>query len=122
GATLVVPVVRWKNRWAATVSRRGDEHVNDLPELVDPSVHVPPLRGDFYGGLGPEPAIAYSVAAGAGGLGQQRREPLYPAVDGDVISLDTTLGEEFLDVAVGQAEAKVPANSHDDHLGWEGDA
>jgi hypothetical protein len=45
------------------------------------------------------------VPAGAGGLGQQRREPLYPAVDGDVVDLDPTLGEQFLDVAIRQREA-----------------
>jgi hypothetical protein len=30
---------------------------------------------------------------------------LHPPVDGDVVTLDTALGEEFLDVAVGEAEA-----------------
>ena len=62
------------------------------------------------------------MPAGAGGLGQQRRESLYPAVDGDVVSLDTTLGEEFLDVAVGQSEAQVPADRQDNHVGWEAEA
>jgi hypothetical protein len=41
------------------------------------------------------------MPAGPGGLGQQRREAQHPPMDGDVISLDTTLGEEFLEVAVG---------------------
>jgi hypothetical protein len=45
------------------------------------------------------------MAAGAGGVGQQRREPLDPPVDRDVVDFDAPLGEEFLDVAVGQAEA-----------------
>jgi hypothetical protein len=88
-----------------SVTPRGDQHINDLPELVDRSVHVPPSPGNFRVGLVHELAIAYSVPAGAGGLGQQRREPLYPAVDGDVISLDTTLGEEFPDVAIRQRAA-----------------
>jgi hypothetical protein len=34
------------------------------------------------------------VPAGAGGLGQQRREPLQPAVDGGVVDLDAALGEQ----------------------------
>jgi hypothetical protein len=38
-------------------------------------------------------------------LGEQRREPLHPSVDGDVVDLDTALGEQLLDVAVGQAKA-----------------
>jgi hypothetical protein len=36
-----------------------------------------------------------------------------------VVDLDTALGEEFLDVAVGQAEAQVPADRQHDHLRWE---
>ena len=46
------------------------------------------------------------MPAGPSGVGQQWREPLDPAVDADVVDLDTTVGEEFLDVAVGQAEAR----------------
>jgi acyl-CoA synthetase (AMP-forming)/AMP-acid ligase II len=59
------------------------------------------------------------VAAGPGGLGEQRSEPLHPAVDGDVVDLDAALGEQLLDVAVGQAEPQVPADREDDHVGWE---
>ena len=33
---------------------------------------------------------------------------LHPPVDGDVIDLDTALGQQFLDIAVGQAIARVP--------------
>jgi hypothetical protein len=33
------------------------------------------------------------MATWAGSLGQQRREPLHPPVDGDVVDLDTALGE-----------------------------
>jgi hypothetical protein len=38
-------------------------------------------------------------------LSHQWREPLHPAVDGDVVDLDAPFGEQLLDVAVGQAEA-----------------
>jgi hypothetical protein len=34
----------------------------------------------------------------------------HPAVDRDVIHLDTPLGEQLLDVAVGQPETQVPAD------------
>jgi NAD(P)H-dependent flavin oxidoreductase YrpB (nitropropane dioxygenase family) len=54
----------------------GEVHIKDLPGLVDRSVHVPPSPGDFHIGLVHEPATAHSVPARAGGLGQQRREPL----------------------------------------------
>jgi hypothetical protein len=39
-----------------------------------------------------------------------------------VVDFDTPLGEEFLDVAVGQAEAQVPANRHHDYIGREAEA
>ncbi len=54
-----------------------------------------------------------------GGVDQQRREPLSPAVDSDVVDLDAALGEQLLHVAVGEAEAQVPADGEDDDVGWE---
>jgi len=57
------------------------------------------------------------MAGEPGGVGQQRGESLHPAVDRNVVDLDAAFGEEFLDVAVGQAVAQVPADRHDDHLG-----
>ena len=50
------------------------------------------------------------MSGGPGSLGQQRSEALDPPVDGDVVDLDAAFGEEFLDVAVGQTEAEVPAD------------
>src|SRR5829696_4911290 len=104
------------------VTLGGDEHVDDLAELIDRSVHIPPPAGDLHIGLVGPPAVANGVPAWAGGLGQQGREPLHPPVDGDVVDLDTPLGEQFLDVAVGQAEAQVPAHRQHDHIGWEAEA
>ena len=55
------------------------------------------------------------MPTGPGGVGQQRREPQHPPVDGDVVDLDATLDEQLLDVAVGQAETQVPPDrQHDD--------
>jgi hypothetical protein len=36
-----------------------------------------------------------------------------------VIDLNTTLDQQFLNVAVGQVEPQVPADRDDDHLGRE---
>jgi hypothetical protein len=55
------------------VSARGDEHVDDLPELVDRAVDVSPLPGDLHVRLVHLPAIS-ALSARPGGLGQQRRE------------------------------------------------
>jgi hypothetical protein len=46
------------------------------------------------------------MAAGPGGVGQQRREALHPPVDGDVVDLDAAFGEQLLHVAVRQADAR----------------
>jgi hypothetical protein len=45
------------------------------------------------------------VAGELGGVGQQRREPLYPAEHGDVINLDTAFDQQLFHVPVGQVVA-----------------
>jgi hypothetical protein len=47
---------------------------------------------------------------------------LDPPVDRHVVHLDTTLGEQLLDISVGQAEAQVPADGEDDDIRWEAEA
>ena len=44
-------------------------------------------------GLVHEPTISHGVPARARSLGDQACEPLHPPVDGDVVNLDTALGE-----------------------------
>jgi hypothetical protein len=104
------------------VAPRSDEYVNDLPERIDRTVDVPPPTGDLHIGLVHLPAVADGVPAGASSLGQQRREPLDPPVDRDMVDLDTTLGEQLLDISVGQAEAQVPADGEHDDVGREAEA
>jgi hypothetical protein len=36
------------------------------------------------------------MTAGSGGSSKQRREPLDPPVDGDVVNLDAAFAEQFL--------------------------
>jgi hypothetical protein len=96
--------------------------VDDLSELVDRAVDVAPPTGDLHIGLIHLPAVTNSVPARPGGLGEQRREPQYPPVDGDVVNLDAAFGEQLLDVAVRQAVTQVPAHCQDDHVGWEAEA
>jgi hypothetical protein len=100
----------------------GDEDVDDLTELVDRAVDIPPSAGDLHVGLVDLPVVPDGVSAGPGGVGQQWCEPLHPAVDGDVVDLDAALGEQLLNIAVGQAEAQVPAHCQHDHVGWEAEA
>jgi len=39
-----------------------------------------------------------------------------------VVDLDAALGQQLLDVAVGEPEPEVPADRHDDHIGREAEA
>jgi hypothetical protein len=104
------------------VTSGGDNHVDDLPELVDGAVQVPPPAGDLHIRLVHLPAVTDGVPARPGGIGEQGREPLDPPVDGDMVDLNAPFGEQFLDVAVGQAEAQIPANREHDDIGWEAEA
>ena len=72
--------------------RRG-EHVDDLPELVHRPVQVTPPACHLHVGLIDEPPITRGSSTGAGGVSEQRCEPLHPPVDGDVVDLDAALGE-----------------------------
>jgi hypothetical protein len=85
--------------------------------LVDRPVDEAPRAVDLDVGLVDEPAVTGRVPGEPGGVGQQRGEPLHPAVDRHVVDLDPAFAEQFLHVAVGQAVAQVPAHRHHDHLG-----
>jgi hypothetical protein len=39
-----------------------------------------------------------------------------------VVDLDAALGQQLLDVPVGQAEAQLPADRYDHDIGWEAEA
>ena len=53
------------------------------------------------------------------GLHQQRGEALHPPEQRDVINLDASLGQQFLEIAVRQSVPQVPADRQDDDLGRE---
>jgi hypothetical protein len=67
------------------------------------------------------PWVGRNATLPPSGLSQQRREAQHPPVDRHMVHLDTPLAEEFLDVAVGQAEAQVPADRQHDHIRREAD-
>jgi len=66
-----------------------------------------------------KPAVARCVPSKACRVSEQRREAVHPAVDSDVIDVDTTFGQKFFHVTIGQPEAKIPAHRHGDHLDRE---
>jgi hypothetical protein len=111
---------RLKNRRAGRgVPLLGQQHVDDLAVLVDRPIQVPPLAGDLDVGLIDEPAVPGGVPEWAGGVSEQRGEPLHPPVHGHVIDLDAALGQQLLHIPIGLPVPQVPANGDRDHLGWE---
>ena len=85
------------------VAPHRQQDVDDLAVLVDCPVQVSPLAGHLDVRLIGEPPVARRVPARPGSLDELRGETLHPPVDGDVINSDTALGEQLLNVPVGQA-------------------
>jgi hypothetical protein len=79
-----------------------------LPELVDRPVQVAPPTADLDIRLINPPPVAGRVPAGTGGVGEQRGEPLHSQEHTDVVHLDAALGQQLLDIPVGQA---IPAGT-----------
>jgi hypothetical protein len=65
------------------------------------------------------PAITDQVLSSSCGLGELRGEALDPPEDRDVVDLDPALGQQLLDVPVGEAEPQVPSDRQGDDFGWE---
>jgi hypothetical protein len=89
------------------------------PNLVDGPEQVAPGASDLHVGLVDVPAVADDVPPDSGRVDELGGEALHPSVDRDVVDIDAALGEEFLDIAVGQTEPQVPADREGDDLGRE---
>jgi len=88
-----------------------DEDIDDLALLVDRPVQTDPSPRDLEVGFVDEPPITGNGPARPGCVDRQRGEPLYPAIKGDVINVDTTFGQQVLDVSVRQPVPQIPAHS-----------
>jgi hypothetical protein len=99
-------LIAWtKSLLAASPFRRGERKTSmTYPKLVDGPEQVAPGPADLQIHLIDVPAIPDQVLASSCGLGELGREALDPAVDRDVVDLDPVLGQELLDVPVGEAE------------------
>ena len=75
------------------ITAGGDQHLDDLPVLIDGPVHLPPDTVDLHVRLVHQPTIARPAASKPGGVDQQRRARLYPSVDGDVVDLNPAFDE-----------------------------
>ena len=80
------------------------------------SVALAPPAGHLHIRLIDEPAVSRHVTAQASSLDELGSKPLDPAIDRDVVHGDTVLGQQLLNVRVGQAVPLVPADRDRDHL------
>ena len=80
--------------------------------------HVAPDAVDLHLGLAGKPSVAGGMPARAGRVDQLQREPLDPPVPGDVIYVDTALGEEFLQVPAGKSVLQGPSGRQQEHARW----
>jgi hypothetical protein len=78
--------------------------------VTAPTTEYRGTTGHLDVGLIDEGPFADTVPARPCGVDDQRREPLHPPVDGDVIDVDAALSQELFDIAVGQPVAEVPAH------------
>src|SRR5664280_1948350 len=114
-----------RRRLAISRSPLRSEIANDIhsthvsPELVNGPIDVPPGPGDLHVGLIDEPVAPDAVTARPSRFDEQVRESLDPPVQGHVVDLDATFGEQFFQIPVGQSVAQVPAHGDQDDLGWE---
>ena len=94
----------------------GDQHIEDLPVLVDDPVQIHPPPGDLGVGLIREPAISGRMSTRSCCVDQQGCAVLHPPEDADVINGDASFGQQFFHVSVGEPVAEVPANRNHDHI------
>src|SRR6266498_5761856 len=120
GEIRVRSIARSKKRRAASLFRRGERKTSmTWPELVDGPEQVAPGPAHPRVRLVDVPAITHHVPTCPSRLGELGGEPLDPPVDAHVVDLDPPLGEELLDVPVGQAEPHVPPDRQGDDLARE---
>jgi hypothetical protein len=68
--------------------------------VIDGAVDVAPHARHLHVGFVDEPAVTDGISVRVGRVDQDRREALHPPVQRDVINVDTTLSEEFFEIAI----------------------
>jgi hypothetical protein len=85
--------------------------VDDVTVLIDPTVKgARSLTADLDIGFVDERSITRRVAGWTGGVDELGREHLHPPVARHMIHFDATLGQQFLNIAVGRGVTRVPAH------------
>jgi hypothetical protein len=96
-----------------------DQDVQHDAVLVDRPLRPVAFAADLQQHLVEMPFVARSCSTTAQPGRERRAELGAPLADRLVAHDDATLGEEILDVAKAEVEAKVQLHGVGDHLGWE---
>src|SRR6202049_3662608 len=94
----------------AAVSPTLKQHVEDLAFVVDRTPEIHPLAGDPDYHFVQVPAIARPRTAQPQPSSNHRAEFQHPATDALVGEVESTLCEQFLDIAIAQGEAQIEPN------------
>ena len=86
---------------------------------VDGAVQVTPLALHTDVGFIHSPEKVWSVSGDGAPEAEFGCKSLNPAPDRGMIDLQAPFGQQFLDIPVGQAEARIPSDRTQDDLGLE---
>ncbi len=100
----------------------AEQEVDGLAGAVDGAVEIAPLAVHANIGLVDVPRATAGSEVPPHALLELGGEALDPAVKGDVIDHDATVGQHPLEVAVADAKLQVPAYGPEDDLGREAEA
>jgi len=99
-----------------------EENIHHLSMLVDGPIEIAPGAADPDVGLIDVPPPSHWQAVVSGSVDEERSETPDPAVDSHMIDLDAALGEQLLEVAVGEVVAEIPAHGDGDEVGRKTEA
>jgi hypothetical protein len=102
-----------------SVASALDEHIEDLALVIDGAPQIQPLAGDAHYHLVQMPAIVRPRTALTKPSCDDGTEFQQPTPHRFVRDVETTLGQQFLDIAVAQGEAEIEPNRVPDDLGRE---
>jgi hypothetical protein len=100
----------WKKRFAAAASWRAGSRKSIVAPVESTAPQVNPLALHPNVGLIHPPGAAGGLQLPAALFVQFGRVALNPTPDSGVVGGDAPLGEEFLDVPIGQGESQIPAH------------
>ena len=101
---------------------RAQEKLQAIAFRIDCSVQVRPRSFDLDGGFIHAPGVIRGFEVRSRALFKFWRVALHPPVDGGMVHLQFPFPHQFLQVAIAQRVAKVPADTQENDLSFARDA